>query len=222
MAFDPAQTLNPGDQPTGEAVKARRQAMQELNPKIPASVTVTPSTEPSAQPATPKAKARSIPAPGPYGTQGKEKRMDVSDMVRPLGSLKKGTPSVPKTGIYKLHEGEKVTPEKDNPDSKKGDHMATPYDMITAGSKKPKKEIKEMVHSKSHNGKHIVTHKHHSPTHHPDETHVFEDMQGVHDHMDAHDAGTDGAAPITAAPSPMPEPAAPNAAAGAAPAAPAM
>jgi hypothetical protein len=91
-----------------------------------------------------------------------------------------------------------------------------PYAMISGGGKKPKKEIKEMVHTKSHNGKHIVTHRHHHPEHHPDETHVLNDMSELHDHFENH-AGTPndgeeapaegGPAPLTAAPSPMPAPA---------------
>jgi hypothetical protein len=88
------------------------------------------------------------------------------------------------------------------------------YAGITKGDAKPKKEIREMVHTKSHNGKHIVTHRHHSPTHHPDETHVFDNMADVHNHMEDHagmpnagEAAPEGAAapaPMTAAPSPMP------------------
>jgi hypothetical protein len=31
--------------------------------------------------------------------------------VKPLGSYAKGTPSVPKTGVYKIHEGEAVVPK---------------------------------------------------------------------------------------------------------------
>lgn len=114
------------------------------------------------------------------------------------------------------------TPVYDNGGKVEGAKMATPYDLITGGSKgkAPKKEIKEMVHTKSHNGKHIVTHKHHSPAHHPDEIHAFNNMDEVKDHMDQHDAGADGAAPMTASPSPEAAPAAP-AAGGAAPAAPA-
>jgi len=80
--------------------------------------------------------------------------------------------------------------------------------------KKPKKEIKEMTVTKSHNGKHIVTHKHHHPMHHPDETHVMSDMGGLHSHMEDH-AGTpnegetapgggDQMAQLTAAPSAPP------------------
>lgn len=127
-----------------------------------------------------------------------------------IRSYKHGTNFVPSTGLAVLHKGEKVVPAKEN--------KMNPFEGITKGDKKPKKEIKDMVVSKSHNGKHIVTHKHHHPEHHPDETHVMSDMAELHSHMDDH-AGTpndgesapaDGAAapaPMTAAPSPMAPPA---------------
>jgi hypothetical protein len=110
--------------------------------------------------------------------------------------------------VKQYDQGGVVSPQKDT-------SMTGIFDQITKGGDKPKKEIKEMVHTKSHNGKHIVTHRHHSPAHHPDETHVMNDMAQLHSHMDAH-AGTpndgeaapaDGAAapaPMTAAPSPAP------------------
>ena len=90
------------------------------------------------------------------------------------------------------------------------------YDQITKGGAKPKKEIREMVHTKSHNGKHIVTHRHHSPEHHPDETHVMNNMSELSDHMEQHagtpndgeaapTAGASAPAPLTAGPS-MPTP----------------
>lgn len=52
---------------------------------------------------------------------------------KPLGSFKKGTDSVPKTGVYKLHAGEKVTPAGDN---KSGDAKTA---LNSAGKKKKKK-----------------------------------------------------------------------------------
>src|SRR5258708_22450593 len=81
--------------------------------------------------------------------------------------------------------------------------------------KTPKKEIKEMVHSKSDNGRHIVTHRHHHPEHHKDEIHAFSNLGEVHDHMEDHAgtpnegevspaAGATAPAPLTAAPSLMP------------------
>jgi hypothetical protein len=146
-----------------------------------------------------------------YGDRPGEKRIDTKEMSKPLGSFKKGTSHVPKTGVYKLHEGEAVIPKDKNMDSMKDKMMDS-----LGGDKKPKKEIKEMVHSKSHNGHHIVVHKHHRPEHHPDETHTLEDMAALHQHMDQHagepnegegpESAPQGgsAAPMTAAPSPAP------------------
>jgi hypothetical protein len=142
-----------------------------------------------------------------FGARPGEERIDTKDMTKPLGSFKKGTSHVPKTGVYKLHEGEAVIPKEKNMDSMKDKMMDSLGD-----EKKPKKEIKEMVHRKTANGKHIIVHKHHSPAHHPDEEHAMENMAAVHQHMEDH-AGTPndgegaesaapaGAAQLTAAPS---------------------
>jgi hypothetical protein len=82
--------------------------------------------------------------------------------------------------------------------------MMDAYAGITKGDKAPKKEIREMVHTKSHNGKHIVTHRHHSPAHHPDEMHAFNNLAEAKDHMDMH-AGepAEGAAPAEGGPPQM-------------------
>src|SRR5208337_3554372 len=145
-----------------------------------------------------------------YGDRPGEKRYDVTEALKPLGSFKSGTPYIPKTGVYKLHEGEAVVPKEKNT-MNAADAMAG----ITGKSKPPKKEIKEMVHTKTHNNKHIVTHRHHHPEHHPDETHAFDNMGDVHSHMEDHAgmpnegeaapaAGAEAPAPLTAAPSPAP------------------
>lgn len=42
---------------------------------------------------------------------------DLAEWTKPLGSYKDGCDSVPKTGVYKLHEGEKVVPAHQNPDN---------------------------------------------------------------------------------------------------------
>lgn len=80
-------------------------------------------------------------------------------------------------------------------------------------SEKPKKEIREISVKKSHNGGHVITHKHHRPDHHPDETHTTKGDDEMAEHMlqhagtpnpgEAPDASMQGAAPMTAAPSPM-------------------
>lgn len=103
--------------------------------------------------------------------------------------------------------------------------MATIYDSLKDKATGHKKAIKSMTHTKTHNGKHVITHKHHAPHDHEmhDETHMMNDMGDVHQHMENH-AGTpnDGEAPDASTPqlsaTPAPAPAA-AAGAGAPPAA---
>ena len=144
-----------------------------------------------------------------YGDKPPEKRIDVDQYIKPLGSFEHGTDYVPKTGNYQLHEGEKVTPKEDNmADSKV-------FDMVPGRStKKPAKAIHKIEIRKSHDGKHILVHKHHHPTHHPDEEHVATDMAGLHDHLDAN--------PVEAQAPPMPGEAPAGAPSAAPPAAPPM
>jgi len=71
-------------------------------------------TSPAPTPA-PSQPVRSGPSPmvdrtnpkAQYGDRGKEKRIDVKDMVKPLGSYKKGG-KLKRTGIFKGHKGERV------------------------------------------------------------------------------------------------------------------
>lgn len=89
----------------------------------------------------------------------------------------------------------------------------------------PKKEISEIRIKKSHNGGHVITHKHHSPEHHPDETHTTKGDDELAQHVMKHagdpnegeaaDPSMQGAAPMTASPSPAGAP--PMAGAAAAP-----
>ena len=96
--------------------------------------------------------------------------------------------------------------------------MASIYDVLRdKGAKEPKKSIKSMVHTKAHNGRHIVTHHHHAPhdSMQHDEIHPMNDMGEVHAHMDKHNApegATDdmsaGAPQMSASPAPPAAPAA--------------
>src|SRR5208282_940923 len=120
--------------------------------------------------------AAPAPTPAPktdsghrYGDRPGEKRIDVSDAMKPLGSFKTGTPYVPKTGVYQLHEGERVVPKEKNT-MNASDAMAG----IT-GKAKPSKKIKSITHTKTDDGKTVHTHRHHHPEHHSDETHVSND-----------------------------------------------
>jgi hypothetical protein len=114
---------------------------------------------------------------GRYGDKAGEKRIDTSDMTKPLGSFKKGTTHVPKTGVYKLHEGEAVIPAEKNPmnaaDAMSGIHSP----------KVPRKALKGMRVHATDNKKHIVTHEHHHPQHHPNTTHAFNSAAEVGQHV---------------------------------------
>jgi hypothetical protein len=114
-----------------------------------------------------------------YGDRPGEKRIDVTEALKPLGSFKTGTPYVPKTGVYQLHEGERVVPKEKNT-MNAADAMAG----IT-GKSKPPKMIHTIKTHKSDDGKLIHTHQHHHAAHHPDETHISNNMKEATDHMTA-------------------------------------
>ncbi len=143
-----------------------------------------------------------------YGDRPGEKRIDVTEAMKPLGSYKSGTPYVPKTGNYTLHEGERVVPKEKNT-MNAADAMAG----ITGKSKPPKKIHKITTH-KSDDGKMIHTHQHHHPAHHPDETHVSNNMKEATDHMAAMEPN------MSAQPPEMPAPGADAGASGGAGASP--
>jgi len=204
------------DATTGAGLAAKERSIDEYKNATKPTLSADPARD-----TTPSPKDRIAPK-ARYGARPGEKRLDTDEARRPLGSFKKGTSHVPKTGIYKLHEGEAVIPKDKNMDSMK-DKMT---EALGGNDKKPKKEIKEMVHRKTTNGKHIVVHKHHHPEHHPDEEHAMNTMAELHQHMEDHagtpnegegqeSAGPAGAAQMTAAPSPA---GAPAPAAGATPA----
>lgn len=134
-----------------------------------------------------------------YGDKSGEKRIDVRDALKPLGSFKHGTDYVPKTGIYKLHEGEGVTPKEENT-MNAVDAMAG-----LASKAKPPKKIHKITTHKTDDGKMIHTHQHHHPSHHPDETHVSNNIGEANDHMTAMEPN------MSAQPPAMPEAGAPAA-----------
>jgi hypothetical protein len=153
-----------------------------------------------------------------YGDKPPEKRIDVDQYIRPLGSFKHGTGYVPATGVYKLHEGEAVTPAEENPMAD-----SAVFNMVPGKkAKAPKKELSH-IHIKSHkDGSHTVTHHHTHPEHHPAEEHGLSNMDALHAHLEDHiGQPNSGEAEADAGnPEAYSGPAAPAAAAGAPPAAP--
>lgn len=138
-----------------------------------------------------------------YGDQPGEKRIDVSSMTKPLAgmaSYAKGTTKVKKTGPAILHKGEAVVPAHENPMNKDKDKDM--YGMVKdmAGKDaKPKKEIRKIHTSKTHDNKFLHVHEHHNSAAHPDEQHVSNDVKEMQEHMAANEPQ------MTASPSPMPE-----------------
>ena len=100
-----------------------------------------------------------------YGDRGQEKRIDVKNMIKPLGvpSYEDGVDSVPNDGLAMLHKGEQVIPAKKNPDSGKAEKRVSG---AMGGKKSPKlsakKGSKKQVHKitvhKSANGGVVLEH----------------------------------------------------------------
>lgn len=168
---DAAQKSSPVAPTSGEAagIKAKKDNVNEYMKAV-----GDPKPEAPAAPA-PQSNADKLHPTSKFGDRPGEKRLDVEHM-----SFKKGTTSVPKTGMALVHEGEAVVPEEENPMSQK-----TWADAVKSG-KKPKKELAHMVVTPHKNGSHTVMHHHTHPDHHPAEPHGVTNMQDLHDHMEEH------------------------------------
>lgn len=131
---------------------------------------------------SPSRKDRINPS-GRFGNRPGEQRIDVKDMTKPLGSYKKGTSSVPKTGNYKLHKDEAVIPAE-----KAKNNMDAVKDIMGgAAEEKPVKEVSHIKIRKGHGGKgRIVEHHHTRPEHHPMEEHVMANQDEMMDHVMQH------------------------------------
>jgi hypothetical protein len=99
-------------------------------------------------------------------------------MIKPLASFKHGTDYVPKTGVYKLHEGEAVTPKEKNMDM-----MAL---VPGRSEEKPKKEVHEIRTRKAKSGGFIHEHHHTHPEHHKMEEHTSPNMKSAMTHLNDH------------------------------------
>ena len=107
---DAKSAIESGSQQTdslGSELAARAQMNRAGEQAASGAPTAPPVKGTSATPVNPNAPK--------YGSRSGEKRIDTTEMTKPLGSFAKGTNSVPQTGVYKVHKGEKVVPVKGAP-----------------------------------------------------------------------------------------------------------
>lgn len=94
-------------QQAGEDANSVAQKSQQID-NLKQSMKPTAPSAPSTPVGSPSQPAKGFRAKGgAYGSRPGEQRIDTKDMVKPLGSFKKGG-RVKKTGVYKLHKGEHV------------------------------------------------------------------------------------------------------------------
>jgi hypothetical protein len=123
------------------------------------------------------------------GGKVKKSKVNVGDGKHHVAILKEGERVLTEKQNKKYEKSEafdKENPAEDAMEAKiydKGGKVtATPYDMVSAPKKAPKTIQKHEYH-RTHNGKHVVTHKHHDPSH-KDEQHMFEKFSDAANHME--------------------------------------
>jgi hypothetical protein len=101
------QVKQAGDEAVGnaKAVTAKKAMVKEYTDSL-----QTPS--PVGKTAGKPSKSDLVKSGAKYGDRPGEERIDTKSMTKPLGSFKKGTNKVKKTGVYKLHKGEAVATAK--------------------------------------------------------------------------------------------------------------
>jgi len=154
---------------------------------------VDPEVE-KAPPAAPPQAVDKINSKAKFGSKKGETRLPVDQWMKPLTSYKEGTDYVPETGPAILHQGERVTPAKDN--------MASLFDKVPGrkSEEKPPKKIKSIHTRKTADGKYLHEHHHHHPEHHPMEEHTSANMAGVGQHMADNEPNMASEAPAMPAP----------------------
>jgi hypothetical protein len=189
-------TLSPGDKGTGAAIRAHQVALEELNSDNDLASHKTPDKVES-----PYADTKGSKVPNQHAApKGEKSAYKMAQDI--LKSYDKGGKVNVHDGQHEvaiLKQGERVLTEKQNKEYEgkmkcydKGGKVGSMgmYDVLKdKGPKGPKKVIKTMEHSKTHNGKHVVTHKHHAPFDgkEHDEVHMHGGMEDVHKHMDANE-----------------------------------
>jgi hypothetical protein len=165
--------------PTSEAtgVKAKAANVKEYMDAV--SGTTAAESAPSPNVTAPMDKINKGSA-AKFGSRPGEKRLDVSEMTKPLIKYHTGTPYVPKTGPAILKKGEAVIAAEHNPMNPEN-----LYDKVPGMMPKPKKEMSHMMIRKAKGG-HVVEHHFTHPADHKMEEHVMTNMAALHNHLEKH------------------------------------
>jgi hypothetical protein len=185
MAGNPIQSLLPKD-PTSTPIGT------ELNERAKMQQSAVDALKPTGAPAPKGTAMKPVNSPmdktksqGPYGSGKGEKRIDVKDMVKPLGQMHDGG-TVPKTGPYIMKEGEKVLTQGDHAKLKSA--MGLAHSVLADAPDaevQPPKVIRAMHIRKASDGSHVIEH-HHVNFSHPMEEHTAKNMDELHDHLEQH------------------------------------
>jgi hypothetical protein len=164
----------------------------ELNERAKMQQSAVDALKPTGAPAPKGTAMRPVNSPmdktksqGPYGSGKGEKRIDVKDMVKPLGQMHDGG-TVPKTGPYIMKEGEKVLTQGDHAKLKSA--MGLAHSVLADAPDaevQPPKVIRAMHVRKASDGSHVIEH-HHVNFSHPMEEHTAKNMDELHDHLEQH------------------------------------
>lgn len=157
----------------GKSMEPESRSIKANHAQINDYLAATSKTTPTPKAPAPDSKADLVNPQGRYGDRPGEKRIDVSEMTKPLASYKDGTNYVPKTGHYKLHQGEAVVKKADNPFAKV---------MEMAHDVKPEKQLNE-IRVRRAKGGHIITHHYQGSD--PEE-HVTKGTDEMLGHMKQH------------------------------------
>lgn len=101
---NPLNALSSGNQGNAEGLQARQNAFRQIGGGV---LRNQPAPIRAPKPPSAPSPVDKVNSKAQYGDRQGEKRIDVSDMTKPIGSYKKGG-KVKKTGVYRLHKKERV------------------------------------------------------------------------------------------------------------------
>lgn len=186
MAKNPLESLLPKD-PQGPGMGKELSERMRMQREAGGSLTHVPVETPHNNVSREPSPVDKTGTQGPYGSGPGEKRIDVKDMVRPLGQMHSGG-TVPKDGAYNMKAGEKVlTPEQHGQL-----HNAMSLAQSALSHEAPPEPPKPAKMGHTFSARKLddktfhVRKGHTSPGDHPDEEATAPDMKGLIKHLQDH------------------------------------